>query len=371
MHVVQVTPRYFPNAGGVETLVKGISETLVKLGVDVTVYSIDLRKGLPAHQVINGVLVKRYHPLIDDPLFLPSPRFLSDLRNEKAEIIHVHNIHTIPPLIAAMSKKDGQIILLQPHYHRFGQSAFRHSLLELYKHALKNIVFPRVNITIANSIYEQRTLREDFSTLRNVKLIPEGIDTNDVGKIRRHPEKPYRILYVGVLKNYKNVDKVINGFSYFLRQHAEMGKLVIVGDGPEYESLAEHAQNLGVEPYIEWKRKLSREQLLEEYARASAFILLSQLESFSRVVYEALLIGVPVVVLNFGAFKDLVRDGSAVGVNSLDPSEIATALSTASFGSGPRFSGKGRAYLEWQEYCKAIIDVYRQSMPERTMLNDV
>jgi len=365
MHVLQVTPRYFPNIGGVETLVKKISETLVENGIDVTVYSVDLNRQLPRQQTINQVIVTRFRPALDDPLFLPEPRFLLDLLHEKAEIIHVHNVHTLPPFLAALTKKATQKMLLQPHYHRFGQSTFRHSLFELYKHALRNIVFPRTDLAIANSSYEERALREDFPEFRKIKLLPEGMDANEVRHIKRHPEKPNRILYVGALKRYKNVDKILEGFSCFLRRESDPSKLVIVGDGPEYEFLVAHARSLGLDSFVQWKHGLSREQLLDEYARASAFTLLSHLESFSRVVYDALLIGVPAVVLNFGALKDLVRTGLATGVNSLSPPEIARAHSEALRRNPPRFSKDDNVFLEWPEYSRRIMNAYHELLGER------
>lgn len=358
MHVLQVTPRYFPNIGGVETVVQKLSETLVENGVDVTVYSVDSNREVPRQQRINRVFVKRFSPLLGDPFFLPEPKFITDLQHEKADIIHVHNVHTLPPFLVALAKHRKQKLLLQPHYHRFGQSVFRNSLFGFYKYALKNIVFPSADLAIANSSYEERVLHEDFPELKNTVLLPEGIDTDEVKHIKRNPVKPNRILYVGVLKRYKNVDKILEGFSCFLRRKSNESKLVIIGDGPASKFLVSYAHSLGLDSFVEWKHWLSREQLLDEYAKASVFILLSHLESFSRVVYDALLIGVPVVVLNFGALEDLVRTGLAVGVSSLEPQEIADALLIALGRSPPRFPKDTNIFLEWSEYSKRIIGAY-------------
>jgi glycosyltransferase involved in cell wall biosynthesis len=364
MHVLQVTPRYFPNMGGVETVVQKMSETLVENGIDVTVYSVDSTRQVPRQQRISQVFVKRFSPLLGDPFFLPEPKFIMDLQREKADIIHVHNVHTIPPFIVALVKDEKQKMLLQPHYHRFGQTVFRHSLFGFYKYALRNIVFPSADIAIANSTYEERALHEDFPEVKNTILLPEGMDTNETGHVKHDPVEPNRILYVGSLRRYKNVDKIIEGFSCLLRR-GNKSKLVIVGDGPEYKFLAGHARNLGVDSLVEWKHGLSREELLDEYAKASVFILLSHLESFSRAAYDALLIGVPVVVLNFGALEELVRNRLAIGVNSLNPEEIAGALLKATVRSPPRFPKGTNTFLEWPEYSKRIIDTYYELLENK------
>jgi glycosyltransferase involved in cell wall biosynthesis len=359
MHVLQVTPRYFPSIGGVEVVVQKISEMLVASEeAQVTVYSVDLSQGLLRRQNVNGVLVKRFISLFGDPFYFPEPRFITDLMREKADIIHVHNVHTLLPFLATLSKHSKQKLLLQSHYHRFGQSSLRHSLLKLYRYGLNSMIFSRVDLVIANSAYENRILCEDFPKFRNVFMIPEGMDVDEVKHVKHDPVEPKRILYVGALRRYKNVDKILEGFAHLIKRGDTQYRLVIVGGGAEYASLVNLAHNLGISSFVEWKYGLSRRQLLCEYAKTSVFILLSPLESFSRVVYEALLIGVPVVVLNFGALSNLVEADLAEGVNSLNPSEIADAIVNATSKTHAKVSSSINAFLDWKEYLSRIMDVY-------------
>jgi glycosyltransferase involved in cell wall biosynthesis len=89
------------------------------------------------------------------------------------------------------------------------------------------------------------------------------------------------------------------------------------------------------------------------------------LESFSRVVYEALLIGVPVVVLNFGALSNLVDADLAKGVNSFNPSEIADALLKATRKTYTKISEHSTYFLNWEEYSNKIISVYNRLLEGR------
>ena len=358
MHVLQVTPRYFPNLGGVEIVVQKISEMLVAHGIKATVYSVDLDHTLPRVQYANEVLIKRFSPILDDPFFVPEPRFVASLRQEKADVIHVHNAHTSLPFIVALCKRQRQKLLLHSHYHRFGQSFLRHSLLRLYRHGLDSMVSPRIDAVLANSAYENRILRQDFPRLRRVITIPEGMDMGEIALVKHNPVEPKRILYVGALKKYKNVDKILQGFAHLTKNRNTQYRLVIVGKGAEYGTLVNLAHKLGVSSSTEWKHDLSRQQLLDEYAKASFFILLSPLESFSRVVYEALLIGVPVVVLNFGALSNLVEAGLVEGANSLNPSDVANAIINATKKTYPKVSDSMNAFLNWKKYLSRVLDVY-------------
>lgn len=360
MRVIQVTPRYFPNMGGVEVVVQKLSETLVQKGIEVVVLSVDRCGSLAPVEWVNGVLVKRFTPLVGDPLYLPEPRFISALREKDVDIVHVHNIHTLPPAMVAAFRRLDQKVLLQPHYHRYGQSSFRQSLFQLYRRGAAGVVFPRTHLVIANSVYEKKTLQEDFPEARTVFLVPEGVDVKDAALMKHEPAKPKRILYVGALKRYKNVDKILEGFAYLIKGGNRNFRLVIVGQGDEFGSLHGLAKSLGVEGSVEWKSYLSRQQLLREYARASVLVLLSPLESFSRVVYEALIVGVPVVVLNFGALRHLVASGYAEGLNSLSRESVAEALLKATQKSYARLSLSSKEFMDWESYANKIVDIYKR-----------
>ena len=358
LRILQITPRYYPNIGGVEELVKRISEMLVANGLSVTVYTADLNPTLPRVQEINGVFVKRFKPIVGDPLYFPEPSFFKAIRQENAEVLHVHNLHTFLPLAAALFKGKKRKLVVHPHYHRFAQSSFRNCLFKIYKSGLKNVVFPLADIVVANSLYEKRILCEDFHLGRKIILLFEGVDVEECRSIKRKPVEPKRILYVGALRGYKNVDRIIEGFARLVKNCEENFKLVVVGDGPERPFLVNLAYRLGVNGLIEWKSRLTRQQLLDEYAKASVFVHLSPLESFSRVVYEALLIGVPTVVLNFGATEDLVKRGFAEGVKSLSPDEIGGSLLKAARETYSKLGDNADAVSNWEQYLRKLVGLY-------------
>jgi glycosyltransferase involved in cell wall biosynthesis len=230
----------------------------------------------------------------------------------------------------------------------------------LYKRAVGKVVFPRTQLVIVNSLYEKRIFQEDFPDVGNVLLVPEGVDVKDAARVKHEPVEPKRILYVGALKRYKNVDKILEGFANLIKSRNRDFRLVIVGEGDEFVSLQSLSRSLGVEVFVVWKSRLPREELLGEYARASVLVLLSPLESFSRVVYDALVIGVPVAVLNFGALSHLVESGHAEGVNSLSRGSVAEALLRATERGHHRLSFGSGEFMDWDSYTNKLVDVYER-----------
>jgi glycosyltransferase involved in cell wall biosynthesis len=132
-------------------------------------------------------------------------------------------------------------------------------------------------------------------------------------------------LYVGALSKYKNVEILIRALKILASKRKDI-ELIIIGDGPEKQRLMDLALRLGVDNKITLKHGLSSDELLQEYAAASAVVLLSTLESFSRVAHEAIAVGTPLIVYNYGPLSALVSEGLAKGVNNLNPAEIANAI---------------------------------------------
>lgn len=359
LRVIHVTPRYFPHIGGIESIVKELSERLVREDHSVSVYALDLNAKLPCEELVNGVLVRRYKPIVGDPFYLPSFGFLKAIQNDNADIVHIHNIHTLPVIFVALLKKPDQRMIIQPHYHRFAQTWIRNLFFTFYKRLLTYIALSRADAIIVNSRHEKKMVEEDFLRNRSVILIPEGIDVGELKSVEWSPVCSKRILYVGGLRKYKNIDKLLLAFSLLLNKENKDLKLVIIGGGPEKRRLVELAHKLGIESYVEWKHDLTRQKLLFEYAKARIFISLSSFESFGRAVHEAIAIGVPTIALNSGVTAELVQKGLAEGVSSVKPEEIAEVISkTLKRYKKLETENVLRYFVDWNEYFNELKKVY-------------
>lgn len=335
-------------------VVKGLCERLATKGYAVTVFTPDLRAGLPEEEWINGVHVRRYRRLCGDPLYLPSWRFFRELCSAEASVVHVHNVHTSMPLSAMVLSK-GTALVLQPHYHRHGQNAIRGILLSFFKFWLRLFVLPRFQRIVANSSHEEMMLKADFpDCTERIVHIEEAIDTKELQAVNRSPEKPRRILYIGNLLRYKNVDRLLLAFSHMPK--VEDLRLVIVGEGPERGNLKNQARQLNIDRLVEWKSQLSRDDLLREYSRASVFVNLSRLESFGRTFAEAVYLGLPAVVARDAAMGTVASKGNVEVVDPQNAEEVANGILRW---IDCRASGRpGDQWVDWDEYVDRMLEVY-------------
>ncbi len=123
-------------------------------------------------------------------------------------------------------------------------------------------------------------------------------------------ENPFQILFLGVLIKRKGVADLIQAISLLKKEDRLNNiKFVIAGSGAEEESLKRQANELQVEPWIEfagWTDGDAKEQYLKE---SQALVLPSYNEGLPIAVLEAISYGLPVIATDVGDMASAVRDG--------------------------------------------------------------
>lgn len=153
----------------------------------------------------------------------------------------------------------------------------------------------------------QREIRENYPKLKKVIVLTEYERETyeklgcNVIKIPNtypfFPETPAslsskKVLSVGHLNNAKRRDLLINAWSYVHKKHPDW-ELIIIGEGPLKESCVKQINELGLQQSISIVEPTR--QIEEYYLNSSIFVLSSEFESFSLVILEAKIAGVPCV----------------------------------------------------------------------------
>jgi len=313
MKIAQVCPRYFPHIGGVETHVREISERLVKRGYEVEVLTTDPKGELPKEEVINGIMVKRFKSWAPSEAYYISrtlKRYLSE-NSGNYDVVHAHSYHAFPALYAAQTKSKNKLIFT-PHYHGTGHTFFRKLLHIPYKYVAKSI-FEKADKVVCVTNFEKDLIMKKFRVDgKKVEVIPNGIDPKEFEGLKRERRDCYKIiLYVGRLEKYKGVDYLIKA----LPKLDKNIRLEIIGKGPHKRSLLRLVNKLGVVDRVRFYQDLSREALLQKYAKADLFALLSKYEAFGISVAEALASGIPCIVANTSALREWVDNKNCFGID--------------------------------------------------------
>jgi glycosyltransferase involved in cell wall biosynthesis len=146
----------------------------------------------------------------------------------------------------------------------------------------------------ANSTAVRDRIRRFYG--RDATVIHPPVDVSELDLAQE--KEPGRFLWVHRLVPYKQPELVVDTFRDLPY------RLTMVGVGPLEARLRRR-----LPPNVELRGWVSRGELRELYGRASGFVHVGE-EDFGITMVEALAAGTPVVALDAGGARDIVRDGT-------------------------------------------------------------
>jgi len=345
MKILQVTPRYPPQSGGVETHVKEISERLVDRGHEVTVVSADAGMEGERRGVRNGVSVRRCRSIAPGNAMHVCPQIAAAVRRSDAEVVHAHNYHSFPLFFAALGVGDRKFVVTT-HYHGGSASSVRDRLLSLYR-PFGRWAVRRADEVIAVSEWEKGQLASDFDV--DATVIPNGVNVERFAEAEPvERDRPY-LLTVGRLEEYKGVQHVIRAMVKLPEYD-----LLVAGSGPYREELERITREEEVADRVEFLGYVDDEQLPGLYAGAEVYVTMSEFEAYGMTVAEALAAETPCVVRRVRALGEWTEYEGCVGVSEGSSCSVAAAVAKA---AGRRVASVLPA---WDKVTRRLFDRYEQ-----------
>jgi len=314
MKIALVTASYYPCLGGVNTHVKELADRFAKRkdDLEVEVLTTDPSGRLPSDEIVDGVRVRRFKSWAphDSYYFSGSLRTWLMKHSNDFDVVHVHSYHTLMPLYAAQAKNKNRLVFT-PHYHGTGHTLFRALLHKPYRYLGKRI-FEKTDRVICVSHYEKALVLKNFGVdEEKVDVIPNGVDPEEFKGLARRKNDHLTILTVGRLEKYKGMHYLIK----VLPRLDRCTELEIVGEGPYKENLIRLSKKLNVDDRVTFSQDLSRHDLLQRYADADVFCLLSEHEAYGISVAEALCARTPCIVANMSALTEWTDCKSCFGID--------------------------------------------------------
>jgi alpha-1,3-rhamnosyl/mannosyltransferase len=176
------------------------------------------------------------------------------------------------------------------------------------------------------------------------------------------------VLYVGSLFNRRHLPVLIDGFARVAARHAGC-RLELVGDNRTYPPIDIDAAiaRSGAADRIRWRPYVADDDLASLYARASAFVFLSEYEGFGLTPLEAIAAGVPPVVLDTAVARE-IYGGAAEYVERAEAEPVAAALERVLVDDAvrARLRAAGAARIErysWSECAHRTLQVLLSVRP--------
>jgi len=281
--------------GGIQRIVKNTSECLIRANKEVIIYSTDSAIRSPRFLVVDGIKLKTYPAMtFEGSYYFPTPRMLSDLLSEKANILHAYNIHALTTLVAYVARRSRAkpSFVVSPFYHGAGHTRLARMLWTPYRPLVRKIL-KNADGVIVNSKAQRALIERTFSPTSGIFTVYDGIDLRQIENSRPFAFDPDHrlLLYVGRLEKYKNVHVAIAAMKHLPENY----QLYIVGNGTFKMYLEELSESLNLKERIHFLGPQPDHVVYRWVKTAHALVHLSAVESFGLTCIESIAAGTPVV----------------------------------------------------------------------------
>ncbi|MDQ1747667.1 MAG: hypothetical protein QOD07_1930 [Frankiaceae bacterium] len=353
MRVAVVAPNYAPVVGGVETVVTHVARALVERGCTVEVWT-HRRAGLPAYEVDEGVVVRRF-ATTRSARYPLSPSLWSHPRRAARgfDVVHAHSYHSTAALGAALARTPVPLVVT-PHYHGVGHTRAAR-LMHVGYRPLGARLLTRAAAVVAVSAAEEALLRNDFPVLAATTcVVPNGADTAAIAAAEPWPGAAPTVLVAGRLEPYKRVDRVVAAFD----RCTAPGRVVVVGDGPDRQRLERLASGARRARDVAFLGRVPDGDLARWLRTARAVVSLSAHEAFGLVAAEGVAAGAVAVLSDIPAHREVAAMlGTAARVVAADDIAAVTAAIDAALttpNEGPR------AVRSWDDVAADYLALYER-----------
>ncbi|MBU3159380.1 glycosyltransferase family 4 protein [Clostridium frigoris] len=324
MNIGIFTDAYYPQVSGVVTSTMILRNELIRLGHSVTIITVTH----PDVEEKEGII-----RLPSLPFFLlPSQRvgiiyshkIMNKIKKLDLDIIHTQTEFSIGIFGRIVAKRlDIPVVhtyhtMYEDYIHYVSSgimlkpaSQFAKKVSKLYCRDCSAIIVPTKKVKDALQQYGLR---------RHIDVIPTGVNIepfrkgNFDDKIINEEKKSFGInetqpvvLYIGRIAKEKSIDVIINSIKELIRKIPSC-KLLLVGDGPERESLEMLSKHLGIEKSVVFAGEKPWSEIGKYYQMGDVFVGASLTETQGLTFAEAMAAQIPVVAKYDKNLDGMIKD---------------------------------------------------------------
>ncbi len=362
MRILHVSHQYAPAIGGSEQYITDLSESLARRGHTVDVFTSQARdyhtwrNELPAHELINGVTVRRFPSLqrgprtwrilatglrnyqqVRSPLFEPSiffgngpvswPLFRAIWQQARRyDLLHINQLHYAHAWTAYVAARvRGVPIVITPHLHVEQPETYDVGYMWRILRGSRAVFA----VTAAERIFLQRHLPNQLIVQGGNGLNLAAFPPRDRAASRAQlglPADGFVLLFLGRKTEYKGLREVVQTF---MRLRPGQPNLYLLAVGPETEHSQALWRELGPVEGMIVHGAVEDETRLAALAACDALAMPSTGEAFGIVYLEAWIYGKPVIGANIQSVASLIHDGvDGFVVDPRQPSQLLRAILT-------------------------------------------
>ncbi|HVU06279.1 MAG TPA: glycosyltransferase family 4 protein [Candidatus Paceibacterota bacterium] len=311
MKILVATGIFPPQIGGPATYSKLIYDELPKRGIEVEIAS--------------------FGDYIHKPRFVRHFMYFMELLRKapEADIIYAMDPVSVGlPALFASQIRGKELVLKVVGDYAWEQGTQRFGVTDTLDHFARNhgahawqvrllkwieaYVAEGAKRVITPSKYLKSILVDWGVDSRNVSVIYNGFHIEPVKETPSVLKKRMKwtgktIVTVGRLVPWKGIKEVIEAMPDVIAAHPD-AKLLVIGDGPDGESLKKRATELAVADRVAFTGRLDQRTMFEYVKASDLFVLNTAYEGFSHQILETMALGTPVITTAVGGNVEIIRN---------------------------------------------------------------
>jgi len=341
MKILFVLENHYPNIGGVETLFKNLTESLVKEGHQISVLTNQFSPELKRKENLNGVNIIRV-PFRNRYLFTFLGFFSAYKYAKKHDLIHTTSYNAgVPAFIAGILARKKVIITFHEVWSKlwFGLPYMSKSALWLhyiFEWFLLKLPFYRF---VAVSDYTRQSLIDIGISEKKISLIYNGIKYGQLLEMKSDIEHElipesnpqYSFLYFGRLGISKGLNIILDAIELLKAKASSPFVLnLVIPSLPKkfHQLIVKEIKDKNLEDVIKIQSDLPWKQLVREILKSDAVIIPSYSEGFCFTAVETKALGKPIISSGKGALAEVIS-GKHIVMSSQDGEGLYKAMTEA------------------------------------------
>lgn len=205
-------------------------------------------------------------------------------------------------IYAKIAKKMHKKIIIQIHSTDY----FLDTMPKCVKRKVRNALKDADAVLVLSEKFEKR-LRKEFK-LKNVKVLPNGIEPGKFKDIPLNICERKGILYLGKLSYQKGCFDILNALKILKDRYGLQPNCVFAGKGPYEEQLKGFAKAYGLEnvSFAGWVNGKDKKELLK---KSGIMLLPSYHEGFPVSILEGMAAGCYIIASDVGACSEMAEGG--------------------------------------------------------------
>jgi glycosyltransferase involved in cell wall biosynthesis len=339
MLIVHVNESYWPIIGGLERVIQGIAEELVKLGHENHVITSKIgAEGRPGEEIINGVYIHRVKALrlYFQDLTIPMEIPIRVLKEADFVICWSQNSYFVYK-VCREAKKLGRFLAVQflgVDYLKYHYNPLLRLPSYIYQKLITKKMSDLADIALVTNEYERSLLKEEYGL--DAIVVPHGIDevylelpSMDEGFRRKYNVKGKIVAFIGRIHPTKGLDLLIKAFAEVAMKVSD-AVLIIAGSGDEryLGKCLKLARILGVEEKVKYIGYISEEDKIALIDASDTVVLPTKHagESYPLLINEVLARGKKLIITRGNIASRWIEESGIAKVVNPDPQELAQAI---------------------------------------------